>query len=132
MSLTFADLPLRKETIDALHEHGFTSPFPIQEMVMPIALADGDVIGQAKTGTGKTLAFGIPVIERVIAPNDADWAQLPNQGKPQVLIVVPTRELCVQVTKDVEELSFNRGIRTLAVYGGRAFEPQIEALNNGV
>ena len=132
MSLTFADLPLRKETIDALHEHGFTSPFPIQEMVMPIALADGDVIGQAKTGTGKTLAFGIPVIERVIAPNDADWAQLPNQGKPQVLIVVPTRELCVQVTKDVEELSFNRGLRTLAVYGGRAFEPQIEALNNGV
>ena len=132
MSLTFADLPLRKETIAALAEHGFTSPFPIQEMVMPIALADGDVIGQAKTGTGKTLAFGIPVIERVIAPNDADWAQLPNQGKPQVLVVVPTRELCVQVTKDIEELSFNRGIRTLAVYGGRAFEPQIEALNNGV
>ena len=132
MSLTFADLPLRKETIAALAEHGFTSPFPIQEMVMPIALADGDVIGQAKTGTGKTLAFGIPVIERVIAPNDSDWATLPNQGKPQVLIVVPTRELCVQVTKDIEELSFNRGIRTLAVYGGRAFEPQIEALNNGV
>jgi len=132
VSLTFADLPLRKETIAALAEHGFTSPFPIQEMVMPIALADGDVIGQAKTGTGKTLAFGIPVIERVIAPNDADWDQLPNQGKPQVLVVVPTRELCVQVTKDIEELSFNRGIRTLAVYGGRAFEPQIEALNNGV
>ena len=132
MSLTFADLPLRKETIAALAEHGFTSPFPIQEMVMPIALADGDVIGQAKTGTGKTLAFGIPVIERVIAPNDSDWAGLPNQGKPQVLIVVPTRELCVQVTKDIEELSFNRGSRTLAVYGGRAFEPQIEALNNGV
>ena len=132
MSLTFADLPLRKETIAALAEHGFTSPFPIQEMVMPIALADGDVIGQAKTGTGKTLAFGIPVIERVIAPNDSDWASLPNQGKPQVLIVVPTRELCVQVTTDIEELSFNRGIRTLAVYGGRAFEPQIEALGNGV
>ena len=132
MSLTFADLPLRKETIAALAEHGFTSPFPIQEMVMPIALADSDVIGQAKTGTGKTLAFGIPVIERVIAPNDSDWSQLPNQGKPQVLVVVPTRELCVQVTKDIEELSFNRGIRTLAVYGGRAFEPQIEALNSGV
>jgi superfamily II DNA/RNA helicase len=132
VSLTFADLPLRKETIDALNEHGFTSPFPIQEMVMPIALADGDVIGQAKTGTGKTLAFGIPVIERVIAPNDPDWAELAHQGDPQVLIVVPTRELCVQVTKDIEELSFNRGIRTLAVYGGRAFEPQIEALQNGV
>ena len=132
MSLTFADLPLRKETIAALAEHGFTSPFPIQEMVMPIALADGDVIGQAKTGTGKTLAFGIPVIERVIAPNDADWKDLVHQGDPQVLIVVPTRELCVQVTKDIEELSFNRGIRTLAVYGGRAFEPQIEALQAGI
>ena len=132
MALTFADLPLRKETISALNEHGFTSPFPIQEQVMPIALADGDVIGQAKTGTGKTLAFGIPVIERVIAPNDADWKDLANQGDPQVLIVVPTRELCVQVTKDIEELSFNRGIRTLAVYGGRAFEPQIEALQAGV
>ena len=132
MSITFAELPLRKETIEALHQHGFTAPFAIQEMVLPIALADGDVIGQAKTGTGKTLAFGVPVIERVIAPNDAEWATLGAQGAPQVLIVVPTRELCVQVTKDIEELSLNRGIRTLAVYGGRAFEPQIDALENGV
>ncbi|MEY3650616.1 MAG: hypothetical protein RL370_1319, partial [Actinomycetota bacterium] len=132
MSLTFADLPLRQETIAALNEHGFTNPFPIQEQVMPIALADGDVIGQAKTGTGKTLAFGIPVIERVIAPQDSDWKELAHQGDPQVLIVVPTRELCIQVTKDIEELSANRGIRTLAVYGGRAFEPQIEALQAGV
>lgn len=60
MSITFADLPLRPETQAALAEHGFKSPFPIQEMVLPIALGDGDVIGQAKTGTGKTLAFGIP------------------------------------------------------------------------
>jgi superfamily II DNA/RNA helicase len=132
VSITFAELPLRKETIEALHQHGFTAPFAIQEMVLPIALADGDVIGQAKTGTGKTLAFGVPVIERVIAPNDDEWATLEAQGAPQVLIVVPTRELCVQVTKDIEELSLNRGIRTLAVYGGRAFEPQIEALENGV
>ena len=132
MSITFAELPLRKETIEALHQHGFTAPFAIQEMVLPIALADGDVIGQAKTGTGKTLAFGVPVIERVIAPNDVEWAALEAQGAPQVLIVVPTRELCVQVTKDIEELSANRGIRTLAVYGGRAFEPQIEALEKGV
>lgn len=132
MSISFAELPLRKETIEALHQHGFTAPFAIQEMVLPIALADGDVIGQAKTGTGKTLAFGIPVIERVIAPNDGEWADLEAQGAPQVLVVVPTRELCVQVTKDIEELSLNRGIRTLAVYGGRAFEPQIEALENGV
>jgi superfamily II DNA/RNA helicase len=132
VSITFAELPLRKETIEALHHHGFTAPFAIQEMVLPIALADGDVIGQAKTGTGKTLAFSVPVIERVIAPQDTEWATLEAQGAPQVLIVVPTRELCVQVTKDIEELSANRGIRTLAVYGGRAFEPQIEALEAGV
>jgi len=132
MTTTFAELPLRSQTIEALHAHGFLAPFAIQEMVLPIALADGDVIGQAKTGTGKTLAFGIPVIERVIAPNDPEWADFANKGMPQVLIVVPTRELCTQVTRDIEELASNRGIRTLAVYGGRAFEPQIEALHAGV
>lgn len=132
MSLTFEELPLRPETKAALKEHGFASPFPIQEMVLPIALADGDVIGQAKTGTGKTLAFGIPLIERVIAPKDAEWKELEHQGLPQVLVVVPTRELCIQVAKDIEELAGNRGIRTLAVYGGRAFEPQIDSLNAGI
>ena len=132
MAITFADLPLRPETQVALAEHGFISPFPIQEMVLPIALGDGDVIGQAKTGTGKTLAFGIPLIERVIAPLDSEWADLAAKGLPQVLVVVPTRELCVQVTKDIDELTGNRGIRTLAVYGGRAFEPQIDALAAGV
>lgn len=132
MAITFSDLPLRPETQAALNERGFKSPFPIQEMVLPIALGDGDVIGQAKTGTGKTLAFGIPLIERVIAPLDKEWVQLGAKGLPQVLIVVPTRELCIQVTKDIEELSGNRGIRTLAVYGGRAFEPQIEALEKGI
>ena len=132
MSKTFAELPLRSETIEALHAHGFIAPFAIQEMVLPIALSDGDVIGQAKTGTGKTLAFGVPVIERVIAPNDKEWADFAHKGMPQVLIVVPTRELCTQVTKDIEELASNRGIRTLAVYGGRAFEPQIEALQAGI
>ena len=132
MSKTFAELPLRPETIEALRAHGFIAPFAIQEMVLPIALSDGDVIGQAKTGTGKTLAFGVPVIERVIAPNDAEWESFEHKGMPQVLVVVPTRELCTQVTKDIEELASNRGIRTLAVYGGRAFEPQIEALAAGI
>ena len=132
VSITFSDLPLRPETQAALAEHGFKSPFPIQEMVLPIALGDGDVIGQAKTGTGKTLAFGIPLIERVIAPLDKEWDALVAKGLPQVLVVVPTRELCVQVTKDIDELTGNRGIRTLAVYGGRAFEPQIEALEKGI
>ena len=132
MSLTFADLPLRKETITALNEHGYTAPFPIQEQVLSIALADGDVIGQAKTGTGKTLAFGIPLVDRVIAPADEEWKSFEYQDSPQVLVVVPTRELCVQVTKDLEEITQSRKIRVLAVYGGRAFEPQIEALQKGV
>ena len=132
MTLTFAELPLRTQTIEALHSHGFLAPFAIQEMVLPLALADADVIGQAKTGTGKTLAFGIPLIERVIAPMDNEWAQLLHKGLPQVLVVIPTRELCVQVTRDIDELASNRGIRTVAVYGGRAFEPQIDALHAGV
>jgi len=129
---TFADLPLRSETIASLHAHGFIAPFAIQEMVLPIALSDGDVIGQAKTGTGKTLAFGIPLIERVIAPQDPEWADFDNKGLPQALVVVPTRELCVQVAKDIHELAEARGIRVIAVYGGRAFEPQIEQLQSGV
>ena len=132
MSTTFADLPLRPETQRALSARGFLAPFPIQEQVLPLALSDGDVIGQAKTGTGKTLAFGIPIIERVIAPKDADIKNLPNPGKPQALIVVPTRELCVQVAKDLEVIAEERGIRIIAVYGGRAFEPQIEQLQSGV
>jgi superfamily II DNA/RNA helicase len=132
VSITFAELPLRKETIAALYENGFVTPFAIQEMVLPIALGDGDVIGQAKTGTGKTLAFGIPLIERVIAPKDPEWESFSHQGLPQALVVVPTRELCVQVAKDIDQLAKARGIRVLAVYGGRAFEPQIEQLHIGV
>jgi len=132
VTITFADLPLRPTTIEALNAHGFTAPFAIQEMVLPIALSDGDVIGQAKTGTGKTLAFGIPLVEKVIAPQDPEWAEFPHAGLPQALVVVPTRELCVQVAKDIEVLADSRGIRVIAVYGGRAFEPQIEALQSGV
>lgn len=132
MSITFAELPLRKETIEALHQNGFVAPFAIQEMVLPIALSDGDVIGQAKTGTGKTLAFGIPLIERVIAPKDLEWADFTHKGLPQALVVVPTRELCVQVAKDIDQLAKARGIRVIAVYGGRAFEPQIDQLQVGV
>ncbi len=132
MSLTFADLSLRKETVEALNSHGFIAPFAIQEMVLPIALIDGDVIGQAKTGTGKTLAFGIPIVERTVAPNDPEWSEFAHAGLPQALVVVPTRELCVQVAKDIAEIAEGRGIRVAAVYGGRAFEPQIEQLQTGV
>ena len=132
MTITFADLPLRAETIEALNAHGFINPFPIQEQVLQIALDNHDVIGQAKTGTGKTLGFGLPLIEHVVAPLDADWSTLSFQGAPQALVVVPTRELCIQVAADLEEIAKNRGIRTLALYGGRPFEAQIAALEKGV
>ncbi|HEU4676707.1 MAG TPA: DEAD/DEAH box helicase, partial [Motilibacteraceae bacterium] len=101
-------------------------------MTLPVALSGSDIIGQAKTGTGKTLGFAIPAVQRVVTPKDADYADLAAPGKPQALVVVPTRELCVQVTGDVETAGRLRGVRTLAVYGGRAYEPQVEALKKGV
>ncbi len=117
---------MRSETAEALETLGITEPFPIQSMALPVALAGSDVIGQAKTGTGKTLAFGIPLLQRI--PNPADNAD----GKPRALVVVPTRELAVQVSNDLECAGKVRAIRVLAVYGGRAYEPQVEALRRGI
>ncbi|MBX6390649.1 MAG: DEAD/DEAH box helicase [Frankia sp.] len=123
---TFADLGVRAETVEALAEAGIVHPFPIQELTLPLALAGTDIIGQARTGTGKTLAFGIPVIQKVLGPAEG------ADGRPQALVVVPTRELCIQVTADVARAGARREIRTLSVYGGRAYEPQIAALKAGV
>ncbi len=103
-------------------------PFPIQALTLPIALAGTDVIGQARTGTGKTLAFGIPILERVTTAR----AEAPDDRRPLALAVVPTRELCVQVTEDLKRAGRLLGTKVLAVYGGRAYEPQVEALRGGV
>ncbi|MGW6785005.1 DEAD/DEAH box helicase [Streptomyces sp. NPDC054987] len=111
------------------------SPFPIQEMTLPVALSGTDVIGQAKTGTGKTLGFGLPLLERVVVPADVEAGRAtPDQltDAPQALVVVPTRELCTQVTNDLLTAGKVRNVRVLAIYGGRAYEPQVEALNKGV
>ena len=97
-----------------------------------MALVGQDVIGQAKTGTGKTLGFGIPLLQRLIAPTDADAEFLAAPGKPQALVVVPTRELCVQVAKDLRLAGSHRKVRVLEIYGGRAYEPQIDTLRQGV
>jgi superfamily II DNA/RNA helicase len=101
-------------------------------MTLPLALSGNDVIGQAKTGTGKTLGFGIPLLQRIIGPHDSDAEFLAAPGKPQALVVVPTRELCIQVAQDVREAGSRRAVRVLEIYGGRAYEPQIEALRTGV
>lgn len=100
-------------------------------MTLSVALVGTDLIGQARTGTGKTLAFGIPVIQRSIAPNDPDYADLPA-GKPQALIVAPTRELALQVSTDLALAAKDRGLRVLTVYGGVGYDPQLDALAEGV
>jgi superfamily II DNA/RNA helicase len=100
-------------------------------MTLSVALLGTDLIGQARTGTGKTLAFGIPVLQRSVAPKDPDYAELP-EGKPQALVVAPTRELALQVSGDLALAGADRGLRVLTVYGGVGYEPQLEALAAGV
>jgi superfamily II DNA/RNA helicase len=129
---TFADFDVHPDIVAALAEAGIVHPFPIQSMTLAVALAGHDIIGQAKTGTGKTLGFGIPMIQRVISPKDDAFATLKSAGKPQALAVAPTRELAVQVSGDLERAGKVRGVRVLTIYGGRAFEPQIQALQRGV
>ena len=114
---------------------GIVSPFPIQELTLPVALSGADIIGQAKTGTGKTLGFGLPLLERVTVPADVEAGRATADkltNTPQALVVVPTRELCQQVTNDLLTAGKVRNVRVLAIYGGRAYEPQVEALKKGV
>ncbi|MEU1013762.1 DEAD/DEAH box helicase, partial [Streptomyces sp. NPDC005890] len=104
-------------------------------MTLPVALCGTDVIGQAKTGTGKTLGFGLPLLERVTVPADVEAGRAAPEAltdAPQALVVVPTRELCTQVTNDLLTAGKVRNVRVLAIYGGRAYEPQVEALKKGV
>ncbi|MBW0017651.1 MAG: DEAD/DEAH box helicase [Mycobacterium sp.] len=130
---TFAELGVRDEIVRALTEKGIERPFAIQELTLPLALAGEDVIGQARTGMGKTFAFGVPLLQRITA----DTATRPLTGAPRALAVVPTRELCLQVTDDLATaaryLTANddRPLSVVSIYGGRAYEPQIEALHKG-
>jgi len=119
LTKSFAELNLRPEVLAALDAAGFDKPFPIQEMVIPIAITGVDLIGQAKTGTGKTLGFGLPIVNNV-----------KPTGKIQALVVVPTRELGVQVAAELEKIGTDLSVA--AIYGGRAFEPQLAQLKEGV
>ncbi|MFF9201536.1 DEAD/DEAH box helicase [Streptomyces sp. NPDC014986] len=104
-------------------------------MTLPVALSGKDVIGQAKTGTGKTLGFGLPLLDRVTVPADVEAGRAKPEDltdTPQALVVVPTRELCTQVTNDLLLAGKVRNVRVTAIYGGRAYEPQVEALKKGV
>jgi superfamily II DNA/RNA helicase len=122
-SPTFAEFGVREEIVKALTAAGIERTFAIQELTLPLAMAGEDIIGQARTGTGKTLGFGVPLLHRV---------QTPGDGTPQVLVVVPTRELCLQVAHDLTDAGKHLGTRLLAIYGGRPYEQQISALRKGV
>lgn len=122
MSKSFAELGLSDEVLQSVNAAGFIAPFPIQEAVIPLALTGVDIIGQAKTGTGKTLGFGLPIID-LLSRGD---------GLPIALVVVPTRELGIQVAEELTKLSVGKKLRVTAIYGGRPMEPQIAELKNGV
>ena len=120
--MTFSELNIDQDMVQALADKGIIEPFPIQVQTIPLALSGQDIIGQAKTGTGKTLGFGLPIIQRL--------GLNPSPGV-QVLVVVPTRELCVQVSEDLEMAASNRNTKVVSIYGGKAYEGQIEALKAG-
>jgi len=120
--LSFKSLGIDTDICDALDSKGITSPFPIQEQAIPVALSGSDVIGQAKTGTGKTLGFGLPLIQAL--------GENPPKGV-QALVVVPTRELALQVSDDLIMATANRPTTVVAIYGGKAYEGQVAALEGG-
>ena len=119
----FADLGVDQDLVDALTERGISAPFEIQSLTIPDGLAGLDVCGRAKTGSGKTLAFGLPLVQLLSRA---------KPGRPTGLALVPTRELAVQVCRELEPLAGVRDISVLAVYGGAPIEKQIEALKRGV
>src|SRR5436853_5201544 len=122
-SLSFVSLGLHKSLLAQVQRQGYVTPTPIQVAAIPAVLSGRDVIGLAQTGTGKTAAFVLPLLQRLI------------QSKPagiRVLIVTPTRELAEQILVTVKELSAGSGLRSAAVYGGVAMAPQERALRTGV
>lgn len=131
---TFAELGVRDEIVKALAEIGIERTFAIQELTLPLALAGDDLIGQARTGMGKTFGFGVPLLHRVAT---SDSGTSPLDGTPRALVIVPTRELCIQVTQDLENASKylksgKKKLEVLSIYGGRPYEQQIDALRKGV
>jgi superfamily II DNA/RNA helicase len=122
----FTDLGVSEPICEALADRGITNAFPIQALALPIALGGHDVIGQARTGTGKTLAFGIPLLQRLTGQPPV------RPGATRALVVVPTRELAIQVSKDLQMAGSRSKTAVITLYGGRAYEPQIDALAAGV
>ncbi|HND52961.1 MAG TPA: DEAD/DEAH box helicase, partial [Pirellulaceae bacterium] len=120
---TFYDLDLSDEMLVALKRAGYEYPTEIQAALIPLALDGGDVLGQARTGTGKTASFVIPILEQAALPDEIPGVQ--------ALILVPTRELAVQVNDEVEKLSYGLDLPCVAIYGGKPIKAQIDKLRRG-
>jgi superfamily II DNA/RNA helicase len=128
LAVPFRDLGVAEVICTSLEAVGIATTFPIQALVLPLAIGGHDIIGQARTGTGKTLAFGVPMLQRLVVAR-TDAAASPKA--PTGLVVVPTRELAFQVAEDIDQAGKDLRARVLTVYGGRAYEPQIDALKAG-
>ncbi len=122
IDVTFADLGLTAPMLKALSDAGYTRPTPIQAQAVPLALKGRDIIGLAMTGTGKTAAFVIPIIERLLG----------GPKRTRALILTPTRELCVQVEESFRKYGKHSGLGVIPVYGGVGYDPQVKALRAGV
>lgn len=122
IDITFADLGLSEPMLDALKDAGYQRPTPIQAQAVPLALKGRDLIGLAQTGTGKTAAFTIPIIERLLG----------GPKRTRALILTPTRELCVQVEESFQKYGRHSGLSVIPVYGGVGYDPQVKALRGGV
>ncbi|MDE2386276.1 MAG: DEAD/DEAH box helicase [Actinomycetales bacterium] len=120
--MNFQELGIDQDIVDALTAKGITSPFPIQEQAIPVALTGQDIIGQAKTGTGKTFGFGLPLLQSL--------GKNPEPGA-KALVVVPTRELAMQVAEDLKLAASNRPTQVAAIYGGKSYESQVAELEAG-
>src|SRR5450755_5187214 len=119
---TFDVLPLGPEVRRAIDEMGYRHPTPVQRAVFDPASEGRSLVVQARTGTGKTAAFGLPIVDRIVRP---------SLKAPQVLVLCPTRELALQVGREIEQLGQFKSIRVAAIYGGSSMSKQIEAIAAG-
>ena len=122
-TVRFDDLELKPQILRGIKQMGFEEASPIQAKAIPIALSGKDLVGQAQTGTGKTAAFGIPILQKVD----------PSLKKVQALILCPTRELAIQVAEEIRKLAkYMHGVKVLPIYGGQEISKQIRSLKTGV
>jgi ATP-dependent RNA helicase RhlE len=124
--MSFAELGLAPELLRAVAQEGYTEPTPVQHESIPLVLSGRDVLAGAQTGTGKTAAFVLPILQRLTA--QLAYAQTSGRRPIRVLIVTPTRELCLQVEESVRTYSRQRPVRSVAIFGGMPFEPQVRKL----